>query len=123
MRAVYDFDRTASNLVANIQEAFKTGREYVINLSGEEKGTGTPPASESAPALDTPDHRVDVEGRFFGLLGITPEPKSFEALLKFGFPSKVEETVIRLTRDITRKGIVGNRRMLMEHMEKAISMI
>jgi len=116
--AVYDFDRTASNLVTAVQEAFKSGREYFDNLSRQEKEAETPEPPESMPVPDIPDNREDIAGRFFGLLGITPAPKNFEILLKSGFPSQVENTVIRLTREVTRKGIVGNRRMLKEHMEK-----
>ncbi len=116
--AVYDFDRTSSNLVAAVQEAFKEGREYLNTLSQQKKETEIPTPGEDIAPPDMPDHLGNMIGRFFGLLGITPDPKLFEMLLAFEFSTRTEETVIRLTRDVTRKGIVGNRRMLKKHMEK-----
>ncbi len=116
--AVYDFDMTSSNLLSAIRESFESGREYIDSLSEQATRTEAPAIPDIVPPSNAPGNKEEMANRFFGLLGIPPDPDTFDALLKSGFPSQVEETVIRLTSEITERGIVGNRRMLKDHMEK-----
>lgn len=116
--AVYDFDRIPSNIVPGIKEAFEIGRAYLKALAeSKEQNEAVLPQTAALPP-DTPEDQEDVSGRFFRSLGIQSDTELFESLLKAGFPSQVEEAVIRLSTEVSEKGVVGNRRMLKEHIEK-----
>jgi putative nucleotidyltransferase with HDIG domain len=114
--SVYDFDSSASNLLPRIREGFSLGREYLdpsFHLGNPEQ---TPPSSDEKMA-DTLGEE-NMSKRFFGLLEIIPDEKVFEKLVEYSFPTQVEEAVIQLTNSVFKKGVVGNKTMLMNQVEK-----
>ncbi|MBW1721356.1 MAG: HDIG domain-containing protein [Deltaproteobacteria bacterium] len=116
--AVYDFDRSSSNLVAAIREAFKAGREYASRFPpGKIRGPEPYPVQEPIPR-EQAENREEIFNTFFGTLGIPPEREIFDTLLEAGFPPQVEERIITLVTRVSERGIVGNWPMLKKHMEK-----
>ncbi|UCF57092.1 MAG: hypothetical protein JSW15_00975, partial [Deltaproteobacteria bacterium] len=114
--SVYDFDSSASNLLPRIREAFSLGREYLdpsFHLGNPEQA---PPSSDEKMA-DTLGEE-NMSKRFFGILEIIPDEKVFEKLVEYSFPTQVEEAVIQLTNSVFKKGVVGNKTMLMNQVEK-----
>ncbi|MEE9611491.1 MAG: hypothetical protein V3W19_09575, partial [Desulfatiglandales bacterium] len=117
--AVYDFDSTASNFASRVEEAFKEGRKYFSQPSHVESvEQGTPRSGEKVP-LDTSEEQNPIKNRFFTVLEIPPDEKVFEQLMKFNSLPKVEKAVIQLLTPVFQKGVVGNRTMLMNQIEKS----
>ena len=115
--SVYDFDRSASNLVPRIKEAFSLGRESLdpaFQLGQPEQAV--PSSGEKGP--ETLEGDDSIKDRFFALLDIPLDEKSYDQLVKHGFPAQVEMAVIQLTDSVFQKGVVGSRNMLMNQVEK-----
>ncbi|MBN1831820.1 MAG: HDIG domain-containing protein [Deltaproteobacteria bacterium] len=115
--SVYDFDSDASNLVPRIKEAFSFARENMdYPLEPEELGLIDTVILERAVKKILEDGRT--EERFFAILEIPAEKALFERLAYHLFSSQVEEAVIGLMTSVLRKGVVGNRSMLMSQIGK-----
>jgi len=115
--SVYDFDSAASNLVPRIKEAFSFVRENLdYPMEPDELGLVDSVIRERAVEELLEDGRT--EERFFAVLEIPAEEALFEQLAYHFFPSQVEEAVIGLTTSVLRKGVVGNRSMLMSQVGK-----
>jgi len=116
--SVYDFDRSASNVAQRMGEAFKAVRSHLSTggpTQGEELGRelkkdGIPP--EVSPSID------ELEVLFFNILEIQPYGSLFEQLLELGFPVRVQETVTRALTRVFAKGVLGNREMLLNQIER-----
>ena len=120
--SVYDFDPTATNLVSRIREAFKGGREYLseslfISNSQEEISS----KAEKVP-MSQPTASDELGNSFFEILDIPPRAGVFEMLFLSRFPSEVEETTIHLVSQILKKGVVGNKMMLMNQSAKGVTL-
>ena len=116
--SVYDFDISSSNLISRIKEVFKAGREYVNSKSqGVDAPLAASPPAEGVPQ-DVSGQVGVLENRFFGILELSPDDKIFKQLITLGFPARVEERLIRLTKEILAQGVVGNRPMLKGQIEK-----
>ncbi len=116
--SVYDFDRTSSHLATSIKEAFIIGRElkdqfFVTPSEGE-----ISPGDDTQTPPETEEKYQEILSRFFSTLEIPLDEAIFERLLASGFSSPVETLLIRLTRDVANKGIVGNFPMLQKDMER-----
>ena len=120
--SVYDFDPTATNLVSRIREAFKKGREYLSESLFVPHGQGEiAPKAEKAPG--TQPSKIDVlRDSFFEILDISPLGGVFDVLFLSRFPSEVEETTIHLVTQVLKKGVVGNKMMLMNQSVKGITL-
>ncbi len=116
--SVYDFDSTSVQVVPRIREAFRFGREYAAETAytaipgrasagSEVKGTGKEPRDIAA-----------VSGPFFEILEIPPEGQVFAQFLQSGFPAGVEDAAAQLLTQVFKRGVVGNRQMLNEQMER-----
>jgi putative nucleotidyltransferase with HDIG domain len=114
---VYDFDPTATSLVARIREAFDQGRQYLAAvLSVVDDQEKTEPNVENAPSKD-----IDVfKNNFFEILDIPPDDNIFAILVKNGFPSESEGVAISLITKVLGIGVVSNKKMLMNHSGKGI---
>lgn len=116
--AVYDFDNTAVNLVPAIREAFNIGRmlsDPRSDVYGSDEQSA--PKREMTTTEDSVDYNI-VKNRFFSILEISPDEDLFSQFVKFGFPSSVEETVVRLVTAVSGRGVVGNSAMLKNQIEK-----
>jgi len=120
--SVYDFDPTATNLVSRIREAFKRGREYLSESlfvpHGQEEIS---PEAEKA-AMSQPNESNVLRDSFFEILDISPQAGVFDVLFLSRFPSEVEETTIHLVTQVLKKGVVGNKMMLMNQSSKGITL-
>jgi putative nucleotidyltransferase with HDIG domain len=116
--SVYDFDSSASNLFSRLQEAFSMGREYLDPAFNTGIPNQVPPSAEEKIPRDALQGENPLKDRFFTILEVPQDDKVFQQLLKLGFPKQVEEAVIQLTKSVFLKGVVGNRMMLMNQLER-----
>jgi putative nucleotidyltransferase with HDIG domain len=114
---VYDFDPTATSLVARIQEAFDQGSQYLAKyLSVAQDPEKTESNIENAPSKN-----IDIlKNQFFEMLDIPPDDNLFEILAKNDFPSESAELTVSLIEQVLRNGVVSNKKMLMNHSTKGI---
>lgn len=116
--AVYDFDSAALNLVPSIKEAFAQGREQFTQPPAlYDPDQGEREQVDRAFVRGSETHRLAKE-RFFGILDLTPDEALFARLAEAGFPFAVEEAVIGLVTEISEKGIVPNKTMLRNQIER-----
>ena len=120
--SVYDFDPSATNHVSRIREAFKRGREFLsesLFVSNEQEEV-------LQEAEEVPTSRQiasdELRNTFFDILDISPLTGVFEMLFLSRFPAEVEETTIHLVSQVLKKGVVGNKMMLMSQSEKGITL-
>ncbi|SPD75942.1 7TM receptor with intracellular HD hydrolase [uncultured Desulfobacterium sp.] len=117
----YDFDPTASNAVARIKEAFAHARESLMaSGNSHEKSNGT----QSQPKTDNEKESSSgsLNNNFFGLLDIPPERGIYNPLIKNAFPVSVENETVNLVSEVIRKGIVGNKMILLTQGGKGITL-
>ncbi len=120
--SVYDFDPTATNLISRIREAFKRGREYLSeSLFVSDGKEDVLPETEKSPTSQATVND-DLKNSFFEILDISPQTGVFEILFLSRFPLEVEETTVHLVRQVLKKGVVGNKMMLMNQSEKGITL-
>ena len=116
--SVYDFDRTSLQVVSRIHEAFKMGRTFSSTKPEAAATGGAHSEPEAKGAAEGPKDISGASSRFFETLEIQPNMRMFEQLLQIGFPAGVEDAVIQLVTQVFERGVVGNRQMLREQMEK-----
>jgi cyclic-di-AMP phosphodiesterase PgpH len=115
--AIYDFDSAALNLVPSIREAFTESREqfsqpfdlYDQHQTDRDRGERFLQGSES--------YNLAME-RFFGVLELTPDEELFALLAASGFPVALEEAIIGLVTEISERGVVPNKTMLRNQIER-----
>jgi putative nucleotidyltransferase with HDIG domain len=116
--AVYDFDNSAVGLGSTIREAFDTVRMVISAPYGPYGEEEKPPSEENKTATENAvDHNI-LKNRFFTTLDTPVDKDLFEQLLQYGFPASVEKHVARLVTAVSARGIVGNRAMLKNQIEK-----
>ncbi|MCF8061513.1 MAG: HDIG domain-containing protein [Deltaproteobacteria bacterium] len=115
--AVYDFDRTLSDLLSRVREAFAFARRPYEEVF--------PPESQELPgpeagieAQSGPEETAPIRDRFFGILDLTPDETLFERLRENRFSTGVEQAVVPLLGRILGKGIVANGDRLLSQAEK-----
>ena len=117
---IYDFDPLAANLNNRIDEAFEEGRNYLAEIKERSHSLGY---SIKPGQGDPEDSQLNVEivkSRFFELLDVPPDDKIFKSLLDGAFPVKAEEEIKTILDQIVKKGVVGNKTVLMSHSGKGI---
>ncbi len=111
--AVYDFDRSHSDLINRVKEAFSFARKRhseLLIMSPDQAGLVEPePAPEEILAL---------RDRFFSILDITPDQTLFNTLMDKGFSTATEEAMIQILDQLLGKGIVANRDRLLSQAER-----
>lgn len=115
--SVYDFDPAATDVVSRIQEAFQTGREYLEAL------TANAEKEKEIPENDSDDKIVSLNAfkkQFFDILEISFDDSLVETFMKKDFPLRAEELIISLDRQVFKRGVVGNKTMLMNQTGKGI---
>ncbi|MBW2117333.1 MAG: HDIG domain-containing protein [Deltaproteobacteria bacterium] len=119
---VYDFDPTATNLISRIREAFKRGREYLSESLFVPHDREDISSEAEKTAMSQPNESDVLKDSFFEILDISPQTGVFDVLFLSRFPSEVEETTIHLVSQVLKKGIVGNKMMLMNQSAKGITL-
>ena len=115
--AVYDFDRTSSDLVSRVKEAFDFARERVAEWGFREEPAYAVPGTVVRPELSREEFH-SFRDRFFAILNASPETALFQRLLEEGFSSGIEQTVIPLVSRVLGRGIVDNQDRLMSQADK-----
>lgn len=116
--SIYDFVDSSSDIVSRIKGAFNLGREYYAKSNLQKSAEPTTTPSEEKIPPDTSKGDNPIKNRFFELLEINTREKIFEQLMELGFPNEIEEAVIQLATQIFQKGVVGDRAILISHIEK-----
>ncbi|MCJ7596884.1 MAG: HDIG domain-containing protein [Desulfobacterales bacterium] len=116
--AVYDFDSSALNLISPLREAFQLGRENFAAPSDSSDPEREKAPSDAKPSPEGSDNYNAIKDRFFSILDLPPDNRLFAQLVKQGFPSQLEETIIRLIAEVSEIGVVGNMAMLKNQIEK-----
>jgi len=119
--SVYDFDITASDLIPRLKEAFSSVRSYYQNFAQAEDVALWEffNISEKTTKEITEEEGV-LRDRFFKILEIPTDEEMFQKFKAVGFPSQLEEEIVQLVSPLFKQGIVGNRIMLMDQLEKGI---
>jgi cyclic-di-AMP phosphodiesterase PgpH len=116
--AVYDFDSAALNLLPSIREAFSQSREQFgqsFDLYDQDRTDKV--QAEKTFERGSETYNV-AEERFFGILELTPDQELFALLAESGFPAVVEEAIVGLVTEISERGIVPNKTMLKNQIER-----
>ncbi len=115
--SVYDFDRSSSNLIERIKEAFALGRQFSRNVSPEAQAKSGEANAEKALPNDLKDEAL-LRSRFFEILEIQTDPALFAQLRDAGFSAEIEDVAIQTVLKVFRKGVVGDRALFEGQMEK-----
>ncbi|HEN21358.1 MAG TPA: HDIG domain-containing protein, partial [Desulfobacteraceae bacterium] len=108
--SVYDFDPSDANFVSKVREAFALWKDF------EKVSLGKTENRSEADQV-----RVDsLKKNFFEILGIPPDDKVFDALLKAEFPDEVGKAIVNLVSPLIKSGIVSNKMMLLSESGKGI---
>ncbi|MBN2031896.1 MAG: HDIG domain-containing protein [Deltaproteobacteria bacterium] len=111
--AVYDFDSAALNLVPSIREAFSQSRQQ----SGQPFDPNGQDQPEKTFLRGSETYNLAKE-RFFGILELTPDEELFAQFAEAGFPVILEEAIIGLLTEVSEKGILTNKTMMRNQMER-----
>jgi len=115
--AVYDYDRTLSDLLPRVKEAFAFARARYEELDAPVNQEPFDPAVATATRPE-PEEAAALRERFFGILELPPNDTLFERLSETRFSTGVEQSVIPLLGRILSKGIVANSGRLLSQTEK-----
>jgi len=118
--SVYDFDRTANNLVSRIREAFRLGREHLVETVSPASGAENSSEATENTQEKPPRNMDALKSSFFEILDIPPDAEAFDSLVKKGFPEEVEETLIDLVNPVLQDGVVGDKMILMGERGRGI---
>ena len=117
--SVYDFDSSVSHLISRIKEAFRAGREYHANnlsMADQEK------AVTDEGVIIYPKTAIETDSisrnRFFNILEVQADESILNPLLHLGFSEQIEQIIILCISEVFQRGVVGNRPMLKDHIEK-----
>ena len=119
--SVYDFDITASDLIPRLKEAFSGVRGYYpYYAQAEDIALWEFFNIGEKIAKDSSEEEGLLRDRFFKILEIPIDEDMFQKFTANGFSSQLEEEIIQLVTPLFKEGIVGNRIMLMDQIEKGI---
>jgi len=116
---VYDFDRSGAAVSHRIKESFNHGRRELERIlsTGLQQTLESPPTREEA---EYTEQLRELREKFFELSGVTEDPVIFDQLVRNNFTSQIENTVSVAVSRILRKGVVGNKTVLMTQKGKGI---
>lgn len=115
--AVYDFDRSASDLISRVKEAFTFGRERYTELFSVQEPEFIV-AVDPPPPPPSPEEIAEFRDGFFAILDLPSDEALFKLLLEREFSAGVEQSVILLVTGVLSRGIVGNPDRLLAQAEK-----
>jgi len=112
---VYDFDPAASELITRIRGAFEEGRAFEVQSSDVRPDS----AVYQDKNQETAEYQAFKE-QISEMLDIPQGEGIIDKLEDCGFSGNVEEGAVRLLRSVLRRGVVGNKMMLMNQGKKGI---
>ncbi len=113
---VYDYDPTASDVIARVRKAFALGRKYTADALNVAWSLASPEEIRKE-YLET---KNIFRERFFETLDIPDNEALYTALLESDFSPRAEAVVVKLLSEVFKRGVVGNQEMLMSHRGKGI---
>ncbi|MGM0662950.1 MAG: HD family phosphohydrolase [Thermodesulfobacteriota bacterium] len=116
--AVYDFDRSHSDLVNRVNEAFSFARKRQAELFKTREHEVVAPDPAVVPADPAPEEILAFRDRFFAILDISPDQALFNALMDSGFSTAMEESIVPILSRLLGKGIVANGDRLLAQAER-----
>ncbi len=120
---VYDHDTTLSaNILQRLERAFAAMRTMVDNAktkgpSEETEGTAAEGGSEKPPGHD---HLMQLKGVFEERLGLTMSDGAYRLLIAEKFSVEIEKAVTEIVDKILTNGVVANKEILLQELEKGI---
>ena len=116
---VYDFDGSGAAVSHRIKESFNHGRRELERIlsTGLQQTLESPPTPEEA---EYTEKLRELREKFFELSGVTEDPVLFDQLVRNNFTSQIENTVSVAVSRILKKGVVGNKTVLMTQKGKGI---
>ncbi len=115
--AVYDFDRTSSDLSSRLKEAFAFARQRVAEMSLPGEPDSAVPETLERPRFSD-EELFSFRDRFFAILNTPPDAALFDRLLESGFSAGIEQAAGLLAGRILGRGIVDNRDRLLAQLDK-----
>lgn len=115
--AIYDFDRSGSDLVSRVKDAFTFGRERYAALFPDQEPEPVMTGDQSPPPPPDEEMAAFQEG-FFAILDLPPDDALFDLLLNSRFSAGVEQSVVLLITTVLNRGVVGNPDRLLAQAEK-----
>jgi putative nucleotidyltransferase with HDIG domain len=115
--SVYDFDRSSSNVIERIREAFALGRQFSRSISSDAQAKSGEANAENALPDNLKDETL-LRNRFFEILEIQTDPALFTQLRDAGFSAEIEDISIQTVLKVFGKGVVGDRALFEGQMEK-----
>ena len=106
---VYDADRSGANITQRIKQSFSYARKELEQIS----------SIELEPTLRSEKHE-QLRDKFFDLLEITEDSVLFDRLAKENFSSSIDNCASITINQILKKGVVGNKKVLMTQKGKGI---
>ena len=106
---VYDADRSGANITQRIKQSFSYARKGLEQIS----------SIELEPTLRSEKHE-QLRDKFFDLLEITEDSVLFDRLAKENFSSSIDNCASITINQILKKGVVGNKKVLMTQKGKGI---
>jgi len=106
---VYDFDRSGANIAQRIKQSFSYARKELEQIL----------SIELEPILRSEKHE-QLRDKFFDLLEITEDSVLFDRLAKEKFSSSIYNCASITINQILKKGVVGNKKILMTQKAKGI---
>jgi putative nucleotidyltransferase with HDIG domain len=108
------------NLNTRIREAFKEGRNYLTEVQARSNALGHSIEPQKGAPEDKQLNINIIKSRFFEILDIAPDDNIFKSLLDKDFTWEAENKIIELLNPIAKKGLVGNKTMLLSHSGRGI---
>ncbi len=118
---VYDFDGSGAALNSRIREAFSYGRSELERILASELEQGIKATSEP-DRIQYSEELRRLRDKFFELSGIGKDPVLFAQLVNNGFSQHIDDDVLLAVNRILRKGVVGNKTVLMAQKGKGITL-
>lgn len=117
--SVYDFDRSASNLIPRIKEAFLAGREYIADIQPgiDKQQIGSSDEGNNSPNIAAEAYSR-IRNRFFNILEVHQDEKMFDSLMTVGFSAQMERVILLSVTEVFKRGVVGNRPMLKNQIKR-----
>ena len=106
---VYDFDSSGANINRRIKNSFSYARKELTQLL----------SSELEPTLRSQKFEK-LQEKFFDILEVNEDSVLFEQLVQHHFSPHIDNSASAILNQILKKGIVGNKKVLMTQKEKGV---
>ncbi len=116
---VYDFDRKGEDITQRIKDSFDYARKELGPILFAKS------VPDNEPSVDLEKEQLgkktgQVRDKFFEILGIAKDEPLFGHLVDHEFSRQIEEDILLVINEILKKGVVGNKTVLMSQKGKGI---